>query len=145
MKFLKALLAITTVLVAIAAIFTNVDEEKKKKKELDEFFCPETDEPIVRKPKEYPYEQVEKDVLGLEKLESRYVSCYFTFKLEDEQKALNFQEQCSEFGLSTSMEENIVDVMYSGETSLDELNEFFMKLYPVLDELKPEYQGVNFD
>lgn len=146
MSWLKTIIGLATVGLATAAVLSKVNEDKKKQQELDEFLCPESDEPIVVAPtKELPYEKVEKDVLELEKLDVVYVTCYYGFEFEESEQAVAFQEECSDSGLSTSMVKNVVDVMYSGDTKYDELNEFFMKLYPILDEMKPKYQGCHFE
>ena len=145
MNWLKTIVGVATVGMATAVIITKLIDDNKKQKELDEFFCPDEDTPIVVSPTDLPYEQVERDVNELAKVGSNHVTCYFTFVCENEEKAVEFQEDCSDFGLSTSMEKNRIDVMYSGETQPDELNEFFMKLYPVLNEKKPEYQGAHFE
>lgn len=48
MKLLKFLVGTTAVAVGACAVMGKVKKDKEKQEELDEFLCPDIDEPIVK-------------------------------------------------------------------------------------------------
>lgn len=129
MKLFKFLLGAATITVGACAVAGKVRRDKQRQEELDEFLCPDIDEPIEKeiKSNESPLKHMEADIMGFKEAQEDILPVTLTYSFDSKDSAKQFQTEIAEKGLTSSYddEDKVVDVIYHdgvNESDLKRLN-----------------------
>ena len=83
MKLFKFLLGAATITVSACAVAGKVRRDKQRQKELDEFLCPDIDEPIEKdiQPSDSPLKNMESDIMGFKDAQEEILPVTLTYCL----------------------------------------------------------------
>ena len=116
MKLFKFLLGAATITVGACAVAGKMRRDKQRQEELDEFLCPDIDEPIEKeiKSNESPLKHMEADIMGFKEAQEDILPVTLTYSFDSKDSAKQFQTEIAEKGLTSSYddEDKVVDVIY---------------------------------
>ena len=104
MKLFKFLLGAATITVGACAVAGKMRRDKQRQEELDEFLCPDIDEPIEKeiKSNESPLKHMEADIMGFKEAQEDILPVTLTYSFDSKDSAKQFQTEIAEKGLTTS-------------------------------------------
>ncbi|MCI7802558.1 MAG: hypothetical protein SO178_07540 [Floccifex porci] len=122
---------------AAASLFTKKLYDKKRQKELDEFFLPDQDEPVVI--------HIESKEDLKEDIDSLTSPVLFIFEMESKEKAILFQDLLSEKGLSSTIDASTfeVEVMYNDELTEENKTILYEDLSKLIQKTEAKYKGYH--
>ena len=149
MKLFKFLLGAATITVGACAVAGKVRRDKQRQEELDEFLCPDIDEPIEKeiKSNESPLKHMEADIMGFKDAQEDILPVTLTYSFDSKDSAKQFQTEIAEKGLTSSYddEDKVVDVIYHdgvNESDLKILSDTFVN---ACTNVSAEYKGFHFN
>ena len=149
MNFFKFLIGATAVAAGTCAVVGKVHREKEKQKELDDFLCPDIDEPIEKDIQENPspLKVMESDIMGFEDANEEILPVTLTYAFDSKEDAKNFQKEVAENGLTSTYddEEKIVDVIYHEDVKESDLKILSDTLVNACTTANGKYVGFHFN
>ena len=113
MNLFKFLVGAATITVGACAVAGKVHRDKQRQEELDEFLCPDIDEPIEKEiqPSVSPLKNMESDIMGFKEAEEEILPVTLTYSFDSKEAAKQFQTEIAENGLTSSYddEDKLVD------------------------------------
>lgn len=145
-KFLFGAAAVTAGAFAIAG---KVKQEKEKQEELDEFLCPDVEEPIEKEiqPSDNPLKMMESDIMGFKEATEDILPVTLTYGFDSKEQAKAFQTQIAENGLTSTYDDDdkIVDVLYHEDVNESDLKILSDILVKACTATKAIYKGFHFN
>ena len=117
--------------------------------ELDEFLCPDIDEPIEKEiqPSVSPLKNMESDIMGFKEAEEEILPVTLTYSFDSKEAAKQFQTEIAENGLTSSYddEDKLVDVIYHEGVNESDLKILSDTLVNACTNTSAEYKGFHFN
>ena len=149
MKLFKFLLGAATMTVGACAVAGKMRRDKQRQEELDEFLCPDIDEPIEKeiKSNESPLKHMEADIMGFKEAQEDILPVTLTYSFDSKDSAKQFQTEIAEKGLTSSYddEDKVVDVIYHDGVNESDLNILSDTLVNACTNASAEYKGFHFN
>lgn len=149
MKLFKFLLGAATITVGACAVAGKVRRDKQRQEELDEFLCPDIDEPIEKeiKSNESPLKHMEADIMGFKEAQEDILPVTLTYSFDSKDSAKQFQTEIAEKGLTSSYddEDKVVDVIYHDGVNESDLKILSDTLVNSCTNASAEYKGFHFN
>lgn len=149
MKLFKFLLGAATITVGACAVAGKMRRDKQRQEELDEFLCPDIDEPIEKeiKSNESPLKHMEADIMGFKEAQEDILPVTLTYSFDSKDSAKQFQTEIAEKGLTSSYddEDKVVDVIYHDGVNESDLKILSDTLVNVCTNASAEYKGFHFN
>ena len=84
MNLFKFLVGAATITVGACAVAGKVHRDKQRQEELDEFLCPDIDEPIEKEiqPSVSPLKNMESDIMGFKEAEEEILPVTLTYSFD---------------------------------------------------------------
>lgn len=149
MKLFKFLLGAATITVGACAVAGKMRRDKQRQEELDEFLCPDIDEPIEKeiKSNESPLKHMEADIMGFKEAQEDILPVTLTYSFDSKDSAKQFQTEIAEKGLTSSYddEDKVVDVIYHDGVNESDLKILSDTLVNACKNASAEYKGFHFN
>lgn len=149
MKLFKFLLGAATITVGACAVAGKMRRDKQRQEELDEFLCPDIDEPIEKeiKSNESPLKHMEADIMGFKEAQEDILPVTLTYSFDSKDSAKQFQTEIAEKGLTSSYddEDKVVDVIYHDGVNESDLKILSDTLVNACKNTSAEYKGFHFN
>lgn len=149
MKLFKFLLGAATITVGACAVAGKMRRDKQRQEELDEFLCPDIDEPIEKEieSNESPLKHMEADIMGFKEAQEDILPVTLTYSFDSKDSAKQFQTEIAEKGLTSSYddEDKVVDVIYHDGVNESDLKILSDTLVNVCTNASAEYKGFHFN
>ena len=149
MKLFKFLLGAATITVGACAVAGKMRRDKQRQEELDEFLCPDIDEPIEKeiKSNESPLKHMEADIMGFKEAQEDILPVTLTYSFDSKDSAKQFQTEIAEKGLTSSYddEDKVVDVIYHDGVNESDLKILSDTLVNAYTNASAEYKGFHFN
>lgn len=149
MKLFKFLLGAATITVGACAVAGKVRRDKQRQEELDEFLCPDIDEPIEKeiKSNESPLKHMEADIMGFKDAQEDILPVTLTYSFDSKDSAKQFQTEIAEKGLTSSYddEDKVVDVIYHDGVNESDLKILSDTLVNACTNSSAEYKEFHFN
>lgn len=149
MKLFKFLLGAATITVGACAVAGKVRRDKQRQEELDEFLCPDIDEPIEKEieSNESPLKHMEADIMGFKEAQEDILPVTLTYSFDSKDSAKQFQTEIAEKGLTSSYddEDKVVDVIYHDGVNESDLKILSDTLVNACTYASAEYKGFHFN
>lgn len=149
MKLFKFLLGAATITVGACAVAGKMRRDKQRQEELDEFLCPDIDEPIEKeiKSNESPLKHMEADIMGFKEAQEDILPVTLTYSFDSKDSAKQFQTEIAEKGLTSSYddEDKVVDVIYHDGVNESDLKILSDTLVNAGTNASAEYKGFHFN
>ena len=149
MKLFKFLLGAATITVGACAVAGKMRRDKQRQEELDEFLCPDIDEPIEKeiKSNESPLKHMEADIMGFKEAQEDILPVTLTYSFDSKDSAKQFQTEIAEKGLTSSYddEDKVVDVIYHDGVNESDLKILSDTLVNACANASAEYKGFHFN
>ena len=149
MKLFKFLLGAATITVGACAVAGKMRRDKQRQEELDEFLCPDIDEPIEKeiKSNESPLKHMEADIMGFKEAQEDILPVTLTYSFDSKDSAKQFQTEIAEKGLTSSYddEDKVVDVIYHDGVNESDLKILSDTLVNACTNASAEYKGFHFN
>lgn len=149
MNLFKFLVGAAAVTVGACAVAGKVKQEKEKQEELDDFLCPDVDEPIEKEiqPNESPLKMMESDILGFKEATEDILPVTLTYGFDSKDQAKDFQTQIAENGLTSTYddEDKMVDVLYHEDINESDLKILSDILVKACTATQASYKGFHFN
>ena len=149
MKLIKFLLGAATITVGACAVAGKVRRDKQRQEELDEFLCPDIDEPIEKEieSNDSPLKQMESDIMGFKDAQEDILPVTLTYSFDSKDSAKQFQTEIAENGLTSSYddEDKVVDVIYHDGVNESDLKILSDTLVNACTNASAEYKGFHFN
>ena len=141
MNLFKFLVGAATITVGACAVAGKVRRDKQRQEELDEFLCPDIDEPIEKEiqPSVSPLKNMESDIMGFKEAEEEIRPVRLTYSVDSKEAAEN--------GLTSSYddEDKLVDVSYHEGVNESDLKILSDTLVNACTNTSAEYKGFHFN
>ena len=107
MNLFKFLVGAATITVGACAVAGKVRRDRQRQEELDDFLCPDIDEPIEKEiqPNESPLKSMESDIMGFKDATEDVMPVTLTYGFDSKENAKTFQTEIAENGLREALEE----------------------------------------
>lgn len=149
MNLFKFLVGAATITVGACAVAGKVRRDKQRQEELDEFLCPDIDEPIEKEiqPSVSPLKNMESDIMGFKEAEEEILPVTLTYRFDSKETAKQFQTEIAENGLTSSYddEDKLVDVIYHEGVNESDLKILSDTLVNACTNTNAEYKGFHFN
>lgn len=149
MKLFKFLLGAATITVGACAVAGKMRRDKQRQEELDEFLCPDIDEPIEKEieSNESPLKHMEADIMGFKEAQEDILPVTLTYSFDSKDCAKQFQTEIAKNGLTSSYddEDKIVDVIYHDGVNESDLKILSDTLVNACTNASAEYKGFHFN
>lgn len=149
MNLFKFLVGAATITVGACAVAGKVRRDKQRQEELDEFLCPDIDEPIEKeiRPSVSPLKNMESDIMGFKEAEEKILPVTLTYSFDSKEAAKQFQTEIAENGLTSSYddEDKLVDVIYHEGVNESDLKILSDTLVNACTNTSAEYKGFHFN
>ena len=149
MNLFKFLVGAATITVGACAVAGKVRRDKQRQEELDEFLCPDIDEPIEKEiqPSVSPLKNMESDIMGFKEAEEEILPVTLTYSFDSKEAAKQFQTEIAENGLTSSYddEDKLVDVIYHEGVNESDLKILSDTLVNACTNTSAEYKGFHFN
>lgn len=149
MNLFKFLVGAATITVGACAVAGKVRRDKQRQEELDEFLCPDIDEPIEKEiqPSVSPLKNMESDIMGFKEAEEKILPVTLTYRFDSKEAAKQFQTEIAENGLTSSYddEDKLVDVIYHEGVNESDLKILSDTLVNACTNTSAEYKGFHFN
>ena len=149
MKLFKFLLGAATITVGACAVAGKVRRDKQRQEELDEFLCPDIEEPIEKEieSNESPLKHMEADIMGFKEAQEDILPVTLTYGFDSKDGAKQFQTEIAENGLTSSYddEDKIVNVIYHDGVNESDLKILSDTLVNACTNASAEYKGFHFN
>ena len=149
MKLFKFLLGAATITVGACAVAGKMRRDKQRQEELDEFLCPDIDEPIEKEieSNESPLKHMEADIMGFKEAQEDILPVTLTYSFDSKDSAKQFQTEIAKNGLISSYddEDKIVDVIYHDGVNESDLKILSDTLVNACTNASAEYKGFHFN
>lgn len=149
MNIFKFLIGATAVAAGTCAVVGKVHREQQKQKELDDFLCPDIDEPIEKdiQADPSPLKVMESDIMGFEDANEDILPVTLTYAFDSKEDAKSFQKDVAENGLTSTYddEEKIVDVIYHEDVKESDLKILSNVLVNACTNANGKYVGFHFN
>ena len=149
MNLFKFLVGAATITVGACAVAGKVHRDKQRQEELDEFLCPDIDEPIEKEiqPSVSPLKNMESDIMGFKEAEEEILPVTLTYSFDSKEAAKQFQTEIAENGLTSSYddEDKLVDVIYHEGVNESDLKILSNTLVNACTNTSAEYKGFHFN
>lgn len=154
MNLFKFLVGAATITVGACAVAGKVHRDKQRQEELDEFLCPDIDEPIEKEIQPSvsplnvsPLKNMESDIMGFKEAEEEILPVTLTYSFDSKEAAKQFQTEIAENGLTSSYddEDKLVDVIYHEGVNESDLKILSNTLVNACTNTSAEYKGFHFN
>ena len=149
MNLFKFLVGATTITVGACAVAGKVRRDRQRQEELDDFLCPDIDEPIEKEiqPNESPLKSMESDIMGFKDATEDVMPVTLTYGFDSKENAKTFQTEIAENGLTSSYddEDKVVDVIYHDGVNESDLKILSNTLVNACTNTNAEYKGFHFN
>ena len=149
MKLFKFLLGAATITVGACAVAGKMRRDKQRQEELDEFLCPDIDEPIEKEieSNESPLKHMEADIMGFKEAQEDILPVTLTYSFDSKDSAKQFQTEIAKNGLTSSYddEDKVVDVIYHDGVNESDLKILSDTLVNACTNASAEYKGFHFN
>ncbi len=95
MNLFKFLVGAATITVGACAVAGKVHRDKQRQEELDEFLCPDIDEPIEKEiqPSVSPLKNMESDIMGFKEVKKKFFRSHLHIALILRRRLNNFKQK----------------------------------------------------
>ena len=149
MNLFKFLVGATAITVGACAVAGKVRRDRERQEELDDFLCPDIDEPIEKEiqPSVSPLKAMESDIMGFKDAQEDILPVTLTQGFDSKDAAKQFQTEIAENGLTSSYddEDKVVDVIYHEGLNESDIKILSDILVNACTNNSAEYKGFHFN
>lgn len=149
MNLFKFLVGATAITVGACAVAGKVRRDRERQEELDDFLCPDIDEPIEKEiqPSVSPLKAMESDIMGFKDAQEDILPVTLTYGFDSKDAAKQFQTEIAENGLTSSYddEDKVVDVIYHEGVNESDIKIISDILVNACTNNSAEYKGFHFN
>ena len=149
MNLFKFLVGATAITVGACAVAGKVRRDRERQEELDDFLCPDINEPIEKEieSKESPLKHMEADIMEFKEAQEDILPVTLTYSFDSKDSAKQFQTEIAKNGLTSSYddEDKVVDVIYHDGVNESDLKILSDTLVNACINTGAEYKGFHFN